>query len=67
MTDLPVSHSKVLLLFQGVDERDQEVFVVEESGEQSDSLLDVGPCCVGGLKTRWWVKPLFICVTSAEM
>lgn len=52
MTDLPVPHSKVPLLFQGMDEGDQEVFVVEESGEQSDSLLHVGPCCVGGLKTR---------------
>lgn len=66
MTDLPVPYSEVLLLLQGVDERDQEVLVVEKSGEQSDSLLNVGPCCVGGLKTGGWVKPLFICVTRTE-
>lgn len=48
---LPVSYGEVLLLFQGVDESDQEVFVVEKSGEQSDALLDVRPCCVGCLKT----------------
>lgn len=53
MTDLPVPYSKVLLLLQGVDESDQEVLVVEKSGEQSDSLLNVGPC-VGGLKRRGW-------------
>lgn len=63
---LPVAYSEVLLLFQGVDERDQEVLVVEKSGEQSDSLLNVGPCCVGGLKTRGWVKLLFICVTEGQ-
>lgn len=63
---LPVAYSEVLLLFQGVDERDQEVLVVEKSGEQSDSLLNVGPCCVGGLKTRGWVKLLFICVTEVQ-
>ncbi len=49
---LPVSYSKVLLLFQGVDERDQEVLVIEQSGEQSDALLYVRPCCVGGLMTE---------------
>lgn len=48
---LPVSHGKVLLLFQGMDESDQEVFVVEKRGEHSDALLDVRPCCVGCLKT----------------
>lgn len=66
VTDLPVPHSEVLLLLQSVDERDQEVLVVEKSGEQGDSLLNVGPCCVGGLKTRGWVKPLFICATRPE-
>ena len=45
----PVSYSKVLLLLQGMDKRDKEVLVVEEGGEQSDALLYVGPCCVGGL------------------
>lgn len=49
---LPVSYCKVLLLLQSVDECDQEVLVVEESGEQCDALLYVRPCCVGGLKTR---------------
>lgn len=53
---LPVSHSKVLLLFQGVDERDEEVLVVEQGGEQSDALLHVGPRCVGGLATRGRMK-----------
>lgn len=48
---LPVSYGEVLLLFQGMDESDQEVFVVEKRGEQSDALLDVRPCCVGCLKT----------------
>lgn len=64
MTDLPVPYSEVLLLLQGVDERDQEVLVVEKSGEQSDSLLNVGPC-VGGLKTRGWVEPLFTCANRS--
>lgn len=49
---LPVSHSKVLLLLQGMDECDQEVLVIEESGEQGDALLNVRPCCVGGLMTK---------------
>lgn len=35
-----------------MDERDQEVFVVEESGEQSDALFYVRPCCIGGLMTE---------------
>lgn len=48
---LPVSYSKVLLLLQGMDKRDQEVLVIEKSGEQSDALLNVGLCCVGGLMT----------------
>ena len=48
---LPVSYSKVLLLFQGVDKCDQEVLVVEKSGEHGDALLNVGLCCVGGLMT----------------
>lgn len=52
MTQLPVSNSKVLLLLQGVDKRDEEVLVVEQSGEQSDALLHVRPCCVGGLMTK---------------
>lgn len=64
---LPVSHSKVLLLFQGVDERDQEVLVIEKSGEQGDALLYVRACCVGGLKTGRWIKLLFICVTSPKV
>lgn len=64
---LPVSYSKVLLLFQGVDECDQEVLVTEKSGEQSDALLYVRPCCVGGLKTGRWIKQLFICVTSPKV
>lgn len=52
MMYIPVSHSKVLLLLQGMDKRDKEVLVVEESGEQSDALFDVRPCCVGGLMTE---------------
>ena len=43
---LPVSYSEVLLLLQGVDKRDQEVFVIEKSGEQSDALLYVRLGCV---------------------
>lgn len=48
----PVSHCEVLLLLQGVDERDQEVLVVEQGGEQGDALLHVGPRRVGGLRVR---------------
>lgn len=57
---LPVSYSKVLLLLQGVDKRDEEVLVIEESGEQSDALLHVGPCCVVGLRTHGGMKQLFL-------
>lgn len=49
--DLPVSHNKVLLLFQGMNKGDQEVLVIEKSGEESDAFLYVRLCCVGGLKT----------------
>lgn len=52
LEQLPVSYSEVLLLLQGVDKRDEEVLIIEESGEQSDALLYVGPCCVGGLMTE---------------
>lgn len=41
---LPVSYSEVLLLLQGMYECDQEVLVIEKSGEQSDALLYVRPC-----------------------
>lgn len=47
---LPVSDSKVLLLLQGVHEGDEEVLVVEESGEQRDALLHIRPRGVGGLQ-----------------
>lgn len=43
---LPVSHGKVLLLLQCVHKGDEEVLVVEKSGEQSDALLYIRPCCV---------------------
>lgn len=49
---LPVSDGKVLLLLQGVHEGDQEVLVVEKSGEQSDALLNVGPRGVVSLQER---------------
>lgn len=63
---LPVSYSKVLLLFQGVDKRDQEVFVIEKSGKESDPLLYVRPGCVGGLMTEG-EKQLFLCRVSPEL
>lgn len=39
----PVSYGKVFLLLQRMNKCDQEVFVVEKSGKQRDSLVQVGP------------------------
>lgn len=47
---VPVSDSKVLLLFQGMNEGDEEVLVIEESREHGDSLLYIGPGSAGGLR-----------------
>lgn len=43
-----------------MDERDQEVLVIEQSGEQSDALLYIRPRGVGGLMTDEGMKQLFL-------
>lgn len=48
----PVSYGKVFLLLQRMNEGDQEVFVVEKSGKQRDSLLQVRPHAVRRLTQR---------------
>lgn len=50
--ELPVSDSKVLLLFQRVNEGDEKVLVIEKSGEHGDSLLYIWPGSVGWLRKR---------------
>lgn len=47
---LPVSDSKVLLLFQRMNKGDEEVLVIEESGEHGNSLLYIWPGGAGWLR-----------------
>lgn len=47
---VPVSDGKVLLLFQCMNKGDEEVLVIEESGEHGDSLLYIGSGSAGGLR-----------------
>lgn len=54
---LPVSDDEVLLLFQRMNEGDEEVLVVEKSRKHGDSLLYVGPGGAGGLREGKEARP----------